>query len=369
MSLNGSIDRITVQLQFEGGGDRDGISEQIDYAKERAPIHFESERELERRGKVPEALKKILEQQTAADQVLFTAKYLKPVKRQTEKPYQNLNSVMQTPVGAIHSGVQTFSSPDIWLAGQPVFVDEDGTPTPDGEIFRGIVIADQSTGPSIAAATQGTVPVRVQGPFETGDDIGIDSGVGQTAKKAGKLPLGKVNASYAGSEIVTVPVRLGAGSGGAAPPNISFILSDATVTEGDPPEVSNKVKIADGKINGAFPSGMGAGPDYILDLDDPADSIIYAIVTFNAATLEITSRALGSCAATAFPEPSIDDSGIGTFAFQLGFTYMDDTSGFTIVNSYVGDINFSLVYGAMNGLPALLPVARYTDWIPVPPPT
>jgi hypothetical protein len=352
MALNGAIDRITVHLQFEGGGERDGISEQIDYSKERAPIHFESERELERRGKVPEAVKKIREQQTEADQVRFTAKYLKPIKRQTERPYQNLNSVMQTPVGAVHSGVQTFSSGDTWLAGQPVFVDDSGTPTPDGKIFRGIVIADQSTGPSIATATQGTVPVRVTGPFVTGDDIGIDTGSGQTAKKGGKLPLGKVNASYAGTGIVTVPVRLGAGSGGSAPA-ITFILTDATTTEGTPPVVSNKVLVADGKINGTFPTGMGFG-NYILDLADPADSLIYAGATFNPTTLAITSRFLGVSGSGDFPESRIEDTTHGFLYWLIGFTYFDTKGQFQIMNVRPGNIDFEFEYGAMNAAPGLL---------------
>lgn len=351
MSLNGSIDRITVSLQFEGGGDRDGISERIDYAKERAPIHFESERELERRGKVPDAVKKIRELKIESDQILFTAKHLKPLKRQTKTPYQNLNHVMQTPVGAPHGGTQTFSSADMWLAGTPVFVDASGTPSPDGKIFRGIVVADRSTGPSISTATQGTVPVRVKGPFQTGDNIGIDTGSGQTAKKDGKLPLGIANASYSGSDIVTAPVRLGAGSGGGDP-DITFFLSDATVTEGDPPALSNKVFVADGKIDGAFPAGMGTS-EYILDLPSPADSLIYAGVTFNPTTLAITSRFLGVSGSGDFPEPRVESLTEGFLYWLLGYTFFDVDDAFRIVMVRTGDIHTELIYGADAGKPAL----------------
>lgn len=255
MLLNGSIDRITVQLQFEGGSDRDGISETVEYAKERAPGHFESERELERRGRIPDALKKIREQEETAAQIRFTAKHLKPIKRQSERPYQNLNHFAQTPVGAPHGGTQTFSSGDTWLAGQPVFVNTAGIPTQDGKIFRGIVIADKSTGPSIATATQGTVPVRVKGPFATGDDIGIDTGSGQTAKKGGALPLGKVNASYSGSGIVTVPVRLGAGSG-AGGTKTPFLVYESFDNSEPPYPV---LKVYPGRIAGVVPK-IGAAP-------------------------------------------------------------------------------------------------------------
>lgn len=351
MSLNGSIDRITVRLQFEGGGDRDGISETIDYAKERAPIHFESERELERRGRIPDALKQIREQKIAADQVRFTAKNLKPLKRQSERPYQNINSVMQTPIGAVHSGIQTFSSNDTWLAGTPVFVDASGVPSPDGKTFRGIVVADGSTGPSIATATQGTVPVRVKGPFKSGDDIGIDTGAGQTAKKDGKLPLGKVNADYPGNEIVTVPVRLGAGSG-AGDPDITFFLSDATVTEGDPPEENNKVLVADGKIDGEFPAGMGSS-EYTLDLENPGDSLIYAGITFNPTTLAITSRFLGVSTAADYPESRVESETEGFLYWLLGFTFFDSDDDFRITMVRTGDIHVELIYGALNGKPAL----------------
>lgn len=352
MSLNGSIDRITVRLQFEGGGDRDGISETIDYAKERAPVHFESERELERRGRIPDALKQIREQRDAADQVRFTAKHLKPLKRQSERPYQNLNSIMQTPIGAVHSGVQTFSSDDTWLAGQPVFVDDSGVPSPAGKIFRGIVVADQSTGPSIATATQGTVPVRVKGPFESGDNIGIDTGSGQTAKKDGALPIGKVNASYSGTEIITVPVRLGAGSGSSEDPDITFFLSDATVTEGDPPEVSNKVLVADGKIEGEFPAGMGLS-EYTLDLATPEDALIYAGATFNPTTLAITSRFLGVSTAAEYPEGRVESETEGFLYWLLGYTFFDSDDVFRIVMVRTGDIHVELIYGAHAGQPAL----------------
>jgi hypothetical protein len=350
MSLNGSIDRITVRLQFEGGGDRDGISETIDYAKERPPIHFESERELERRGRIPDALQKIKEQKEIADQIRFTAKHLKPIKRQSQRPYQNLNHFTQTAVGAPHGGTQTFSSPDTWLAGQPVFVDGNGVPAPDGKIFRGIVVANGSTGPSIATATQGTIPVRVKGPFKTGDDIGIDTGPGQTAKKDGKLPLGKVNASYTGNNVVTVPVRLGAG-GSAGDPDITFFLSDATETEGDPPEESNKVLVADGKIDGEFPDGMGSS-EYILDLETPEDSLIYAGATFNPETLAITSRFLGVSRSDNFPEARIDEEG-GFLYWLLGYTFFDDDEAFRIIMVRTGDIHTELIYGSSAGQPAL----------------
>lgn len=276
-SLNGAIDRITVSLQFTGGGDGDGISEQIDYAKERSPIHFEAERELERRSKVPDAVKQLREQRDIAAQWRFIADSKQSLKRQTDRPHGSLNSVMQTAIGAPHGGTQTFSSPDQWLAGQPVFVKDDGTPDPNGKIFRGIVIADLATGQAIAAATQGTVPVRVKGPFVAGDAIGIDTGTGQTAKKDGKLPLGKVNATYEGSEIVTVPVRLGAGSGSVA--SHPLHLEDGGKDESD----VRQIRVYYGLIAGLVPTDMNAGddPPFLVPISGESGYVIASLTLSN----------------------------------------------------------------------------------------
>jgi hypothetical protein len=159
-----------------------------------------------------------------------------------------------------------------------------------------------------------------------------------------------------------------AAAAAANDPDISFFLSDASVTEGDPPETSNRVLVADGKINGEFPSGMGVG-QYILDLDDPADSIIHAIITFDPDTLDILSRDLAAAGSGALPTPGIDpDTNIGTFIVMLGFTYFDSDDVFRVTNTHLGHIDFELVYGALNGQPALLPVRSYGTWLPVPPP-
>jgi hypothetical protein len=142
-------------------------------------------------------------------------------------------------------------------------------------------------------------------------------------------------------------------SGAGEDPDITFFLSDASTSEGDPPVVTNKVFVADGKISGAFPSGMGTS-EYIIDLADPSDSIIYAGITFNPTTLSIDSRFLGAASSGDFPLSRIDDTTHGFAYWQLGFTFFDVDDVFRIVMSRVGDIEVIFSYGAVSGLPALI---------------
>jgi hypothetical protein len=142
------------------------------------------------------------------------------------------------------------------------------------------------------------------------------------------------------------------GAAAAADPDITFFLSDATTSDGDPPVTTNKVFVADGKISGEFPSGMGTG-EYILDLDDPADALIYAGVTFDPTSLAITSRFLGVSGSGDFPESRVDAVDGGFLYWLLGFTFFDEDDAFRIVMNRTGDIEVIFSYGGNNGQPAL----------------
>lgn len=145
-------------------------------------------------------------------------------------------------------------------------------------------------------------------------------------------------------------------------PNISFIVSDKSTSVGTPPVVTNKVLIADGKINGALPSGMGTG-DYILTLATPTDSLIYAGVTFNPTTLAITSRFLGVSTAAAYPESRTESPTSGFLYWLLAFTFVTADGAFKVVNVRVGDIYVAFAYGAQDGAPALLPIPSEQGWL------
>lgn len=139
---------------------------------------------------------------------------------------------------------------------------------------------------------------------------------------------------------------------GTFTPFISLYLLDGTTREGDPPVESNKVLALDGRIDGQYPAGMGGG-NYLIDLASPEDAIIYAGVTFNPSTLELTSRFLGVSGPGDYPESRVESATEGFLYWLLGFTYFDGNGTFRVWNSQVGDIYTTLLYGARNLAPAL----------------
>jgi hypothetical protein len=146
--------------------------------------------------------------------------------------------------------------------------------------------------------------------------------------------------------------------------NCSFLMSDATTTVDE--IVVNKVLVADGKVNGVLPTGMGAG-DYTLTIGTPEDALILVAVTFDPDTLSITARSLEVVAAADFPDNEIDEFNVGHVYFMIGFTYVDPDAGFTIYQTWLGDLNFQLIYGSLNAEPALFPVLGLEPFL-VPPP-
>lgn len=129
-----------------------------------------------------------------------------------------------------------------------------------------------------------------------------------------------------------------------------------------------KVKVRDGYVNGVFPTGMGSD-NYELTITNPADAIIYAIMTYNPDTLAVLSTDLGVSTAADFPASEIvtTPAPLATVVVQIGFVYVQDDKP-VVLNSIAGDINYALIYGARNGAPAMLPVKTYTDWIALPTP-
>lgn len=138
-------------------------------------------------------------------------------------------------------------------------------------------------------------------------------------------------------------------------PDISFYASDAS--DGD----TKRVLINDGKVTwggvSTIPDGMGGG-DFILDIDDPTDALIYVLVTFDPETLLKTSIAVAVNRAADMPESRVDEEG-GFLVFLLAYTFIDGDGAFRVWNRRLGDISFEFTYAAMNGQPALLPV--FTD--------
>lgn len=146
--------------------------------------------------------------------------------------------------------------------------------------------------------------------------------------------------------------------------NISFLLRDASTTSGRPPITTNKVMVLDGLINFMSPDGMGTG-DFVLVIDDPAESVIYAEVGFNPTTLLETSRLIKvwKPADGAFPESRVEDPTTGFLIYQIGYTFLDTDGKMLVWNVWVGDINFAFGYGVVNAKRGLLPMSSPPGWL------
>jgi hypothetical protein len=206
--LGPCIDRVSVRLTFG-----ECLTETVTLTKEQSFDHA-GDREMERRQRSRDLFPKQHKTMEELKEWAAIAKITKGLKRNAPTDYASLSAVFQTPIGSVHSNPTVFKTDSIWNAGQPVFIDPaTGIASPEGSVFKGIVITHNSTGRSVAAATQGVVPVLVQGPVTAGDLIGIDSGANQTAKKGGANFIGICNATYAGNGKLLMPVRLGSGGG------------------------------------------------------------------------------------------------------------------------------------------------------------
>lgn len=149
--------------------------------------------------------------------------------------------------------------------------------------------------------------------------------------------------------------------------NISFRMIDASTSAGTPPVTTYKVKVFDGKINGAYPTGMGSG-NYVLTVANPETALIYAGVSFNPTTFAITSRFLQVSDNTSPPVSEITTLTTGVLYFLIGYTYKTANGTFTIWQTWLGDIYYDLMYGVLNAAPAIIPVgqAPRVGWLAVP---
>jgi hypothetical protein len=153
----------------------------------------------------------------------------------------------------------------------------------------------------------------------------------------------------------------------------AFDVFDATTTVFPSGPVNLKVKVIDGKVNGEYPSGMGFN-NYVISLDEESYQQVYLYITYDETTLDITSRTL-----------DVSDSPPDPVSGTLIIPLADITISYTAISlpdhptslPYVsvinqledGNINFTLIYGLQDGVPALLAIKSYGDWIPLPEPS
>ncbi len=157
-----------------------------------------------------------------------------------------------------------------------------------------------------------------------------------------------------GRQISSTATSGGRAGGGSI--SLPFQVKDVSADDG------LKVQVTDGKINGEFPAGMGFG-NYILDVAEESFQEVYAIVTFDSETLDISSRTLG---VSNSPPDSEDGTAIIPIA-DLQVTYDGDGNPILAIEQIeVGDINFDFLYGQVNGQPSLFLLKSYGQ-IAIPP--
>jgi hypothetical protein len=120
-----------------------------------------------------------------------------------------------------------------------------------------------------------------------------------------------------------------------------------------------KIHVGYGEINDTPPDGMTGDDDYFLTISVDGTEI-WAVVTYDTSTLEITSRSLNFGA-------SVPASTFGTLYIPIGFvdiSYDPATGKIKEVNPHnrqCGDINISFVYGSANAAPALFYLSQFGD--------
>lgn len=215
MALNGAIDRISVTLAFESGGEGEGISEQIEYAKERSPNVFQSERELERRSRVRDLFPGQSALREEAQKTRALARMMSSSRNPISTPIQKIDDVTRCLLGNPDASVISalLDSDFSYPVGMPVFVGDNNVVSATAERFAGCLTAAATfgkAGASIPVAPQGVVPCRVMGPVDFGDIVGVDDGE-SFAKKDGAKAIGVVQKAFTGESVMVVPVRLGGG--------------------------------------------------------------------------------------------------------------------------------------------------------------
>lgn len=272
-ALTGSVDRITVSINWSGG-----LEEAVEFTKERTEPRAENERLLERRARTRDLYpgQKGNAEDVARLTTIYTAS--KELKRSSRPIYSHANDISQHAVGAVDCAPSTVKLKDSTPAGRPIFVDALGVASNIGNIFKGINIMDGAQGSQCSVATQGMVPVRVKGPVGIGDRIGVNLGEDDAIPNGGRS-IGVANASYTGTDFAVLPVRLVANLAMPEPWTVNF-------SGGTTP----KATVYASTINGIFPTNLGdpismgtAGKRYIV-LSVKTDGFQVTSCTLEAAT-------------------------------------------------------------------------------------
>lgn len=172
LTLNGCIDRITSTVDASGG-----VSEDVDFTKERGPNYFDSERELERRKQTEEIFPGQRALQQEAREYRHLGRVLAGLNNGARSgTYQNINDVLRIPIGNDSPGTtEVYTTGTTYDAGDVLWSKATTAATigGDGAVFVGVVVAQNAGGSTkpIYVARQGVVPVKVKGPFLKGQRV------------------------------------------------------------------------------------------------------------------------------------------------------------------------------------------------------
>lgn len=329
-TLNGAIDRITTVLSFEDGGEREGITETISYAKELNPSSFVSERELERRARMRDLFPGQSELREEARRIRLLARLQKENKRTGKHAIESIDDLYTKIPGNVDGNPNfvRLDSPFSYPVGMPVFVDDTGLIDASSKRFGGIL--STANGPAVIGSavptiTQGVVPTRVQGPVEAGDSVYVSVGENY-AKSSGDVLIGTVQSAYSGSGIILIPLRLGA-SGGVAKKFLELFQTTTGVGENPPPRVG----VMPGTIRGAYPTGMSpSGDPVFLLVPETGQRFVYGKLIINGSNGTVTGRQI--IQSSTIPEDMVDTDtefhiliGVYTYDAEAGFTEMDNS--------------------------------------------
>lgn len=304
--LTGSVDRITVSVSFSAG-----LSERVDFTKEKTEPRFENERLLDRRGRSRDLFPG---QKANADDVarivtIYAAS--KELKRVVRPIYSHASDLANVAVGAVECAPTTVLLADATPAGRPIFVDGKGKVSKIGTTFKGVNIMEGATGSQVTLATQGVVPVRVKGPVAVGDRIGVNMG-DDDARPNGGRAIGIANGSYSGTEIVVVPVRLATSLPAPEPWKVTFV-------DGDSP----KALVYPSTINNMLPSNAGSS------ISMPESGKRLVVLTVETDGRQVTSCKLESATDSPSPPQCLNGAPPSTFKIPI-WVMLDDGSQFQV---------------------------------------
>lgn len=243
--LNSAINRVSISITFE-----DGLREVVEFAKPQPTRGFLSSKDIAHRVKSEE----LFSGQEDLRREVVKLRFMSKLERMAldEKPrstsHQVISDVFRKPFGAENPSTRVIADPDSqwpdgrtnpetdepitgWLAGDLVWQDDRGLPSRSGQAFAGVVVCDsprvadgEETTPIkyVTICTDGSVPCACEPGLTPSASLMATAGDWRCTV-AGNYPVGMLlhNDPVPGTTDATLAyVRLHAGGGGAAAPEI-----------------------------------------------------------------------------------------------------------------------------------------------------